>query len=157
MQITLNASELMTAATAGVRRQIRAIVNGSRHRVELESTKMREFDSHIVGAMAELAVARGLNLYWSGFGDGSDTTDVGSATEGVEVRCRRIGGAGLDLAIRESDVSNKPYVLVHEAIPVFTLVGWLYAREARAAGTPGPGGLLYVPPNKLHDMVELIR
>lgn len=154
MQITLTPNEMMIAGIVGLRRRIVAITGDLRERVELESTRGNEFDKDVIGAMAEMAVGRGLNLHWSVTSFG---VDVGSVSEGVEVRCRRVGGSGLDLAFRKSDTSQRPYVLVHADVPVFTLVGWLYLREAAAAGTPGPGGLIYVPPNKLHDMVELIR
>ena len=158
MKTTLTPGEMMMAGIVGVRRTLVAMANGYTHRIELETTKLSQFDSDIVGAMAELAAAKATNMYWAAGNGKVGGVDVGSEGEGFEVRCRRIGGSGLDLAFRPTDKSPRPYVLVHANPPDFFMMGWLYLHEAEDAGTVNPAtGLIYVRPDKLHDMVELLR
>jgi hypothetical protein len=153
MEIVLTPQEMMTAALVGVRRQISAMANGRSHWGVLESSETAAFDNHIIGAMAEFAVAKVFNLFWSDNVGSVNGRDVGGK---IEVRCRRIGGVGLDLAMRPHDKPQMPYLLVHAAMPRFVLVGWIFGHDAHELGSINEAtGLRYVSPDDLRPVSEL--
>lgn len=143
--VELSHEQMTTAAMVGVRRQLSAMAKQRQHWGILPSSETEAFDNHIVGAMAELAVARCFNLFWDDAVGSINGCDVGGL---IEARARRINGFGLDLAMRPKDATekpNKPFVLVHAAPPRFVLAGWLYGLEAWEAGQPNTKtGLRYV-------------
>lgn len=132
--VTLTPQELTTAAMVGVRRRVnmiaRAETDGHDNPYTLDECP---FEGMIIGAMAEFVVARAFNLFWHDNVGKRDAIDVGGL---IEVRARRIGGCGLDLGIRANDKLDLPFVLVHADIPRFTMVGWLYGRDAWEIGVP---------------------
>jgi hypothetical protein len=153
LDLILSPQELMTAAMVGVRRQISAMANGRAHWGVLSSSETSAFDNHIIGAMAEFAVAKHFHLFWSDNVGSVTGRDVGGE---IEVRCRRVGGSGLDLAMRPHDKPAMPYLLVHAAMPKFTLVGWIYGCDAESLGMLNEStGLRYVVASSLRPLDEL--
>jgi hypothetical protein len=114
-----------------------------------------------VGCVGEIAVAKGLNLYWSNLLD-QGQPDVGF---GVEARASRKRPHSMPLG--DDDVAkDRPCVMVDcSTLPKARLVGWCYASEGKvlAGGklTRGPNGALdlayWVPVEALRPMVELLR
>jgi hypothetical protein len=152
--VTLKPNELLSAAIAGVRRQVSALAHSREDYCHNDSVD--PFERHIMGAMAELAVARTFNLFWADETGRIDGSDVGGI---IEVRARKIGGRGLDLGIRErGNKPNKPYLLVHCDLPRFFLIGWIYGHEGWAIGKEnGLAGVRWVPAKipPLHTVDEL--
>jgi hypothetical protein len=140
--VTLKANELLSAAIAGVRRQVSALASGREDYCHNDSVD--PFERHIMGAMTELAVAKTFNLFWADETGRVDGSDVGGI---IEVRSRKIGGRGLDLGIRErGNKPNKPYLLVHCDVPKFFLIGWIYGGDGWAIGKEnGLPGVRWVP------------
>jgi len=156
--VDLTPQELTTAAMVGVRRRItmiaRAESDGEANPFTLDECP---FEGAIIGAMAEFVVARAFNLFWADGVGKRNAIDVGGL---IEVRARRIGGCGLDLGIRAHDKLNLPFVLVHADIPHFTMVGWLYGRDAWEIGAPTKKDWLRFVPAQLpplRDMTELLN
>ena len=154
--IELSPHELTTAAMVGVRRQISAMTKNREDYCHNDSVD--PFERHIMGAMAELAVARAFNLFWADGVGRVDGSDVGGL---IEVRGRKIGGSGLDLGFKaRGNKPDKPYLLVHCSLPRFRLIGWLYGSEGVAIGKENSQlGVFFVPPivPPLHDAEELFN
>lgn len=143
MIVTLSPQEMMTAAFVGVRRQVSAMANKRANWGVLQSTEDFAFDHHIIGAMAELAAAKAFNLFWPDNVGRVSGTDVGGL---IETRCRRVGGSGLDLAMRAHDAKpDKPYLLIHANMPNFKMVGWIFGREASLGTLNSATGITFVP------------
>lgn len=156
LALELSGQEMVTAGTVGLRRHVAAIVKGKRpvHGAQ-GNGHPGAFDNHILGAMAEFAVARALNLFWAPNIGLTAKGDVGGL---IEVRARTQDGTGLDLAIRPGDGTNSPHVLVHCDPPLFRIIGWIFAREAASiAGScwNEKRGLWFVPHVALRPMEEL--
>lgn len=151
--VDLTPHELTTAAMVGVRRRIHMIARAE-HDGEANPFTLDEspFEGAIIGAMAEFVVARAFNLFWADNVGKRNAVDVGGL---VEVRARRLGGCGLDLGIRAHDKLDLPFVLVHADIPHFTMVGWIYGRDAWAIGAPTSRDWLRFVPAKLPPLREM--
>jgi hypothetical protein len=127
--ITLSDFWLARAREVGLQRHGYALQAGLKH----YGNKADDSDSHhVVGAIAECAVAKYLNLPWRANVGNIHGVDVGDA---VEVRARRVPGTGTDLAIRPHDKDEKPVVLVF----VFAnyqceLRGWIFGHEGKNVG-----------------------
>jgi hypothetical protein len=111
----------------------------------------------IVSARGEMAVAKGLNLYWSGSVGDYSAVDVGGL---VEVRTITTGHHRLILHPGDRDWA--PYVLVDASYqPEMRLVGWIYGKDGKdqkywsdPSGKNRPA--FFVPQNKLRPMAELV-
>jgi hypothetical protein len=163
MMVTLNVQEAITAATIGMRRQVYAMSRNLRHYGKADLPKDDKvfdlaFDHHIFGAMAEFAVAKALNMFWSPNVGVIDGADVGGQ---VEVRVRKIPGPGTDLAIRQKDIDARPYVLVLSRRDFsFELAGWLYAQDGKGKGRYCEARKVwFVPPpyRPIEELADIIR
>jgi|SRR5271163_4747081 len=113
------------------------------------------YENHILGAQAEMVVAKALNLFWPPAVGVLNEIDVGGI---VQVRARTEHWH--DLMVHHEDRDDEPVVLVrvHNA-PEFELVGWIYHRDAKrkefwkdyAGGRPTH----FVSGGKLRDLDEL--
>ena len=126
MKVRLTWPEMQTAYVVASQRRImnmRKNLAGKYGAPEKEGSE--ELD--IVSTRGEMAVAKGLNLYWSGSVGDYGAVDVGGK---VEVRTRTKEWHALIL--HDEDKNDAPYVLVDASKPpVFRLVGWLYGREGK--------------------------
>lgn len=89
---------------------------------------------HYQGALAEIAVARMLNRYWTGCGKGAHgVLDVGGS---VDVRSIAVPHRGL--VARDTDPDDVPCVLVHvdRDTRVCTALGWAFYRDVKRNGEP---------------------
>jgi hypothetical protein len=82
------------------------------------------WDDDIVGALAELVVAKALNLYPS-FGPDPDTSDVGK----YHVRATELDHGSLIL--HRDDPDDGAFLLVVGRPPRFRIVGWCYGHEGK--------------------------
>lgn len=122
LTIKLERAELVRAATAGVEREIDAILNK-------RTPQLGQGDvwAHMLGAMSELAVAKWRGREWVPLHDNpTGKADVG---RNVEVRCSQYPDA--HLIVREKDRDDRPFVLVVPDPPWFQVRGWLWGREAK--------------------------
>jgi hypothetical protein len=156
--VKLTPQEMITTATVGVRRWVSVLANGQRNRYSAKELG-EGFERSIFSAMAEFVVAREFNLFWPDGVGRLDAGDVGR--HDIEVRCRVIGGSGLDIGFKQTDDMDAPFVLVHADVLKFefTMVGWMYGRDGWALGKENPSlpGVNFISPMvpPLRDMSEL--
>lgn len=126
MIVTLTWSEMMTAYHIASQRRIMNMRKGLPGKYGApEKEGSEELD--IVSTRGEMAVAKGLNLYWSGSVGDYGAVDVGGL---IEVRTRT--KSWHSLIVHEQDRDWAPYVLVDASCtPDFRLVGWLYGRDGK--------------------------
>ena len=126
MNVKLTWWEMLTAYHIASQRRVMNMQKGLAGRYGApEKEGSEELD--IVSTRGEMAVAKGLNLYWSGSVGDYGATDVGGI---VEVRTRTKDWHAL--IVHPQDKDEAPYVLVDASqTPVFRLVGWVYGKEGK--------------------------
>jgi len=152
MKVELTANEMKTAAMVGTMRHADAIAQG---RTSLIPTA-NNWQRHIEGSLAEFAFAKAFGLFWSGLG-GIGSIDIGSD---IEIRTSRRPDACL--IVRHRDDDNSKFVLVlGDATKEFTIVGWLFGREAkrsdRLKNPNSDRAAFFVPQSVLWPMSEIMR
>ena len=124
MKVKLEPYEIAVAEFVAERRHVTADDAGydPAHGCKLADAPRR----HLLGAKGEMAVAKGLNLYWSG---SVGTFRTGGDVGRLQVRC----GSGDDykLLVRPVDRDTDVFVLVVGTGPVFRLAGWSTGRAAK--------------------------
>lgn len=107
-----------------------------------------------IGAQSEMAVAKALNLYWSGMT--FFAADVGFC---VEVRCRSDNGR--DMVAKDEDTAPVTVLVETSNAPTFRLVGWLKTvdckRDEWRQRTGPKAGVYFVPRGLLRDAALLTR
>lgn len=148
--LTLSWPEVLLAVSAGTMRHISAIKAG---RADLQSgVAPPSWDRDIIGALAEMAVARYFGVFWSGTVGRIDLPDVGR----IQVRSKKLDGDRL--VIRPDDSDEQVFVSVLVRTPVFRLCGWLRAGEAKRQECGDiVSGRFFVPDGELHPMDALLR
>ena len=156
MIVTLTWPEMMIAYHVAAQRRIMNMKKGLSGRYGApENEGSEELD--IVSTRGEMAVAKGLNLYWSGSVGDYGAVDVGGL---VEVRTRTKDWHSL--IVHPEDKKDMPYVLVDASkVPDMRLVGWVYAHQAmdeKYWGDPSKKNrpAYFMPQNKLRRIEELI-
>ena len=126
MNVTLTWAEMMLAYHVAAQRRIMNMKKGLAGKYGApEKEGSEELD--IVSTRGEMAVAKGLNLYWSGSVGDYGAIDVGGL---VEVRTRTQNWHSLIL--HKADKDHLPYVLVDASkTPNFRLVGWLLGKDGK--------------------------
>lgn len=126
MMVRLTWPEMMTAYHVASQRRIMNMKKGLAGKYGApEKEGSEELD--IVSTRGEMAVAKGLNLYWSGSVGDYGAVDVGDL---VEVRTRTKNWHSL--IIHPQDRDWAPYVLVDASNPPdFRLVGWMYGSDGK--------------------------
>jgi hypothetical protein len=161
MHVTLTWSEVIAAALVGVMRQVQNLRDKRKDRNGCPPEEGWTF--HINGACGETALAKGRASYWTGMGalGDLDARDVG----GLQARTTPYPNGRLKIYPNDND--DDVFVLVRGSAPTFELVGWMTAREAKAARDdkgkdflcdPTNGGrppAYFVPAPVLHPMEEL--
>jgi hypothetical protein len=148
--VILNPKEMYHSGLVGYRRNLEAIVRHRKPRFP-EKVSGELFGYHIIGAMAELAVAKCLNLYWGFHEEKFSPGDVNK----YEVRYSQMKS----LKIRERDTGV--VVCVSGYPPNFNVIGWINADEGKnkkweKTFRDGPPAY-FVPHIHLNDMEELCR
>jgi hypothetical protein len=123
MRVVLTPSEILMAATIGLMRHIASVKAGLPDRNGHEGAG---WNLHIEGACGELAVAKGLGLYWTG----GINTFKGSGDVGkIQVRTR--SKPEYELIIRPDDDEDATFVLVTGLCPAYDIVGKIVARDGK--------------------------
>lgn len=123
MKVTLSSREMRVACHHAVDRYVAAIEKGFKPKINFNQPSDRT-SVDFISCMAELALAKAKNLYWSaitGLGD----SDVGP----YEVRATSYQNG--KLVVSEKDPDHKLVVLVICNPPEFNIVGFIEARKAK--------------------------
>ena len=123
MDIQLTQSEIFQAAVAGSMRQCEAIKNNLAY--AHGANPDHAWHLHIEGALGEMAVAKGLDVYWTGKNK-LRGIDVGGR---FEVRTRPKGN--YDLILHPADSDEAIFVLVVGRMGKYTLRGWIFGRDGK--------------------------
>jgi len=149
MIVKLSLNEMRLACTHAAERYVSAIARGASPKVNVNQPADRA-SVDFLSCMAELSVAKGLNLYWSG------STDIGSNDVGpYEVRATKYQNG--HLVISEKDPDDQLVVLVICNPPEFNLVGYMKAKDAKHPKyhiTNDRGWCWMVPQGKLERFDE---
>ncbi len=106
-------------------RQIEALKRGRPHRYGKPTGS--EWDTHIEGCAAEMAVAKAYDLYWEPVARAPE--DLAGDVSDLQVRSTwRENGR---LILHKRDPGDAPFVLVTGKIPTFTIRGWILGREGK--------------------------
>ena len=127
MIVNLTPAEMQVAYMVAAQRQIMNVKVGAK-----DTYGAAQFHNAIAlnmtGCAAEMAVAKGLNLFWSGSVGNYNASDVGGMVE-----VRSIVRPTDSLIIHDEDKDGLPYVLCHSIPNTFTfdLKGWIWGKQGK--------------------------
>lgn len=147
--VSLEPYEVRLGEMVGRARHDSAIASGRRDRLHKPADSIA---GNIAGALAEVAVAKWGRTYWSGsvstYSDGADVDDW------IQVRSSHYKSA--HLLVHADDRDDQAFVLVVTAcLPVLSLRGWLWGREAKRPEWQRANTDHWVPQSSLRPMAEL--
>ena len=150
MRVKLSADEIECAnAVAIVRRDT---AGGGTKNNYIETTLEQRLENDKRACRAEIAVARMLNLYWTGCGKNKDCkADVGDC---VEVRQVSDSHRGLRLGMTDLARPGTPFALAQVEDDYVTFVGWEFVEDG-IKSRPDLGGYVIVPRKQLRHLDEL--
>lgn len=127
MFIQLNEDEFDLCVQVALRRQHSASVKRLKDSVKHKRDWVDSLSGHIKGAIGEMAVAKALNLSWTGSVDVfKSVSDVGN----LEVRHR--SRPDWDLIVRNGDSDDAIYVLSRGLPPsLIEVCGWIRGSDAK--------------------------
>lgn len=129
MVVELEPYEFNQGARAALDRYTASVARGDKQGHGCEEDWQITLTRDIIGALGELAFAKGCNRFWSGSVGTYKAGDVG------EIQVRTCTKPGHCLIVREDDADDDRFVLVRmeegTRRPRFHLVGWVYGREAK--------------------------
>jgi hypothetical protein len=123
MLVRLSPGEVKLACLHAAERYASAVSRGAKPKENIDQPEDRSA-TDFISCMAELAAAKGLNLYWSGVA-GIGSNDVGP----YEVRSTHHQNG--KLVIYEKDRNDQDIVLVICNPPEFNVVGYINAKEGK--------------------------
>jgi len=152
IRIKLDWSEILVASSVGCMRNVQSLRNRCKpgNSIGLDDT----WTINIEGAAGEMAVAKYLQMYWSGNVGNYNADDVGSYN--IKTNTSRKFD---DLILRPTDYDDKYYILVLSFLPEFVICGWIKGADGKSPswareGTPGRPAF-FVPRSKLNPMATL--
>jgi hypothetical protein len=123
VHVQLSPIEFLHAAHAGFLRQVQAVLRGRRHAHGFTGDG---WAAHVLGALGEFVVAKGLDIFWCGPGRVRQV-DVGP----FEVRT--CTSERHRLILHESDSDDSVFILVQQVTPCeWLIVGWIRGRDGKA-------------------------
>lgn len=123
VEVTLEEYELRMGMAIGAERRLQSLVNGAKCKAAKRSNY---WDMDIEAALAELAVAKVLGVYWPGtYNTFKTKADIG---ENIEVRH---GTYGRKLIVRQDDHDTSSYVLAVGLAPTYVVHGWLLGKDCK--------------------------
>lgn len=150
MKVTLTWYEVAMASHVGWMRQLKAMTAG---KVDRHGYDGAGWSEHCEGACGEMALAKGLRIYW----DGSVDTWAAHDLPGLQVRTR--SKHDYELIVRPVDADDSPWVLVTGKAPSYWVRGWMLGSEAkRPEWMQSHGGrpaAYFVPHSALRPVDEL--
>lgn len=154
--IELTIYEMRQAGALGLERQLESVAT-KRTPHHPESRPLECWSYHVVGAMAELAVAKYLNACWAGRVNDFAVPDIKVGDIGIEVR---YSPGRSDIKVRETDSDHTVVIGVTGIPPKFRLLGCIRAKTAREQvekSAPAPGKSEYFVPLRLCTPVPKFR
>ena len=140
ISVSLTADEMHLASAHATLRRHMAL---SGQRSDRQQNQRSSWDNEVCGAMAELAVCKHKNVFWSGAA-GLRAKDGGD----VEVRWTHHEGTG-GLIVYSNDDDRAVYVLCDGYGPI-NLVGWMRGADAKQKARR-VGGIKIVPRQLLNE------
>lgn len=158
MDIRLTDYEFAIAIQIGTYRQLSNLKKGRKDAYGAPSED--GLNLHIQGACGESAVAKALNIYWSGNMGKLKACDVNHKKHKIEVRTR--SKDWYELIIHEKDNDDAIFILVTGVAPNFKLVGWCFGRDGKKQKyLKDPTGYrppaFFVPQDDLQNMKRLFK
>ncbi len=128
MIVNLTPDEGYAAAAVAAAQQIRSVLYDREHDHGGHSRRgqRKRWADTIHGLMAEMALAKALQITWTPGGTRVTTGDVGDK---IEVRATEHPAGHLLVYPKDSDAA--PFVLMVGHFPEFRIAGWVYGREAK--------------------------
>lgn len=143
--IELTKPEMIIAASVGILRQIENIEKGRQY--NYGSTEQNAWQKHIEGSAGEMALAKHLNVWWSGM--------FAFRKHDVDVYQVRTASRDRDsLILHREDEDKDPFVLLIGIHGRYEIRGWIYAahgkREEWWRDPVGGRPAFFVPQESLH-------
>lgn len=126
MIVALTYAEMQLAFTVAAQRQVMNMKLGAKHKYGAnDATGMA---LNMMGCAGEMAVAKGLNLFWSGSVGDYDAVDVGG-----KVEVRSVSRPTDCLILHPDDRDGMPFVLCYNepGTPKFNLLGWVWGKQGK--------------------------
>jgi hypothetical protein len=143
---------MVCGGTVGLRRRIKSMLDNRHDNDRDKGADKWQID--IEGAMAELAAAKALGMYWPATVDTFKGPDIG---DDIQVRWTKYNDGRL--LYRNADSTDEYYVLVTGCAPGYEVRGWILGAHARRdewADNPGGMGRAYfVPQSHLQPISDL--
>lgn len=149
--VQLDLSDMHLAAIIGVERTIDAQKSGRAGRYGKSDAP--DFAGDVNGCMGEVALAKHLDMFWSGTLGNILAADVGAHLQ-VRTTAYRDG----HLLLHQPDNDDQPFVLAVIKLPKVMLVGWSFARDGKREEFWRPGidrPCFFVPQQQLRPIAEL--
>lgn len=148
VRVELTWFEAFRAAEAGVMRHIEAL---KRKRPQTYGSVNKPWDIDIESAAAEMAVAKGLGVYWTAVAGRPENLPGDCGQYQVRSTTRENGC----LILHDRDADDDVFVLVTGQVPMFTLRGWIRGAEGKNPLylSPGDGRPAYFVPQ--HALMTL--
>ena len=152
--------ECQFAGLVGLHRQIESIFSNRKPQFP-EQFPNQMFATHVVGAMAELYVAKYLGVEWEGHINHFSQPDLvlkkGTKRAWIEVRYTPKRS---DIKVKSSDPDHAIIVGVTGEVPDFRIMGYVRAstvRDSYPATSPAPGKPACFAPPEAHAPIERLK
>jgi hypothetical protein len=150
-EVSLTWPEILQAASVGVMRRVNAVRN--RREEPYGERPKASWTDDINGAIAELAVAKHFNVFWSGTVGRVDLPDVGR----LQVRSKLQDDHRL--VVRANDGDDEPVISVLVDLPICRICGWMIAKDAKRhewlLSDPSKPDRYFVPNAELRAISDL--
>jgi hypothetical protein len=151
--IKLEPYEYQSASIVAVRRVCTSI---SKNSINSHGFKGHGWNENVEGACAEMAVAKHLDIYWSG---SNGTYKKADLSTNLEVRWTGLDGGSL--IVRPGDNDDATFILVTGRCPTYSIRGFMKGKEAKNdrwldyLGNPERPPAYVIPQHELNDINEL--
>lgn len=149
MEITLTSMEMLIATSLGTARHMQSV----KRTPSRGQPKSASLESHIMGAIGEIAAAKAIGIYPGFTVNNFDGADLG---DDIQVRACREGR----LIVADKDRGDHKYVLVVGHPPEMNVVGWMWGSDAKRSewlfdpkNNRPPA--YFVPHEKLHPIKSI--
>lgn len=123
MRVQLTYSEIILGAMAGVHRRVEYLKSGLSNRYQPSMEQI--WGAQIEGALAEQALAKGLNKYFSGKGE------FGQSDLDENIECRATSWPDGRLILHDADKDEARYYLLVGEIGHYRIIGSIYGWEGK--------------------------
>ena len=123
MRVQLTYSEIILGAMAGVHRRVEYLKSGLSNRYQPSMEQI--WGAQIEGALAEQALAKGLNKYFSGKGE------FGQSDLDEDIECRATSWPDGRLILHDADKDEARYYLLVGEVGHYRIIGSLYGWEGK--------------------------